>query len=613
LLNRNGKEEIRLEIPVTKNYWGGIVALAPDGKTVAATVNQSELRLWDTASKKEKRIIKLPALTDQSKRHEEIASIYFGPAGKTLYVGTNGHGIRRYDLGSEKELPPLRGHAWSVMGLHAAEDGKTLVSTSWDSTIRRWDLATGKELPLPEGYVWRVTSAFSPDGKRVAVADLGSGRLDLWDAGTGKIVSNLQKAGPGIVKIAFSKDGKSLALGCFDGVIRIWDVLTGKQTKTLAIPEQQPQPAWQFMNLVLFSPDGTKLLTTGAGEDGLRLWDVATGKLIWSIKVTDNSQAAFSPDGRILVAGGWSLSFRDLATGQEQRGVSVEPDPKQSGLTVINSLSFSPDGKILATTHLDGLIRFWDAVSASEIRKLRGHDGAVWTVRFSPNGKWAVSGATDNTIRVWDVLTGKEVLKLGQDAWVRHVEFSPNGKTILASGSTEALLWDARPRQPLGHDLASLWEDLHSPDPAKAYWAMWSFSALDKEAASFLEKQIEPVKAEDPKHLAKLIADLDSDQFATRDAAAKALSKLGDRAETALREAVKKPSSSEAERQIKRLLNDLDQGPSPEDLRRSHAVEALELAGTPEARRVLSAWAKGAPGARLTEDAKAASERSKKN
>jgi hypothetical protein len=108
-----------------------------------------------------------------------------------------------------------------------------------------------------------------------------------------------------------------------------------------------------------------------------------------------------------------------------------------------------------------------------------------------------------------------------------------------------------------------------------------------------------------------LIADLDSDQFATREAGAKALSELGARAEPALREAVKNPTSSEAERQLKLLLKDLDQGPTPGDIRRSRAIQALELAATPEARKVLAAWAKGAPGARLTEDAKAAVDRLK--
>ncbi len=366
------------------------------------------------------------------------------------------------------------------------------------------------------------------------------------------------------------------------------------------------------MNLVLFNPDGSKLLT-GASEDGLRLWKVADRKPIWFAKVTDSSQAAFSPDGKTLATGGWSnrLSFRDADSGQETRGVMVEPDAVQRGQGVtIDSLSYSPDGKILATTHHDGLIRFWDPASAKVTKLLRGHEEPVWVVRFSRDGKWAVSGSVDNTVRVWDVASGMEVLTLaGQDAWIHEVQFSPDGKSILATGGTEALLWRARPRDPLGKDAEAVWNDLTSPDAKKAYWAVWSLSSLGDKLTPFLEKRIEPAKETDKEKVAKLIVDLDSDQFATREAAAKELAKLGDRAGAALRKAVKSPSSREVERQITQLLNALDQGPTSEDLRRSRAIQVLELAGTPESRKLLEAWAKGAPGARLTEEAKSAVER----
>ena len=105
--------------------------------------------------------------------------------------------------------------------------------------------------------------------------------------------------------------------------------------------------------------------------------------------------------------------------------------------------------------------------------------------------------------------------------------------------------------------------------------------------------------------LAGLIADLGSPRFADREAAESALEELGDQAAPALRRALEGRPGLEARRRIERLLDGLKDGSSPTALRRSRAVQAMELAATAEAREVLRAWAAGAPEARLTREARA--------
>ena len=131
---------------------------------------------------------------------------------------------------------------------------------------------------------------------------------------------------------------------------------------------------------------------------------------------------------------------------------------------------------------------------------------------------------------------------------------------------------------------------------------------LAPQSVAYLGQQLRPVSAPDAAKIAAWVRDLDADDFATRREAARELERLGDLAEPALRKVLEGMPSPELRRQVTRLLERLA-GFSPEDLRRVRAVEALELTGTPEARKVLQALAKGAPEARLTREAMASLER----
>ena len=110
----------------------------------------------------------------------------------------------------------------------------------------------------------------------------------------------------------------------------------------------------------------------------------------------------------------------------------------------VSSVSFSPDGKTLASGSADQTIKLWDVTTGKEIRTFQGHSRSVLSVSFSPDGKTLASGSYDNTIKLWDVTTGKEIHTFqGHSAGVWSVSFSPDGKT-LASGSADetVILWN---------------------------------------------------------------------------------------------------------------------------------------------------------------------------
>jgi hypothetical protein len=150
-----------------------------------------------------------------------------------------------------------------------------------------------------------------------------------------------------------------------------------------------------------------------------------------------------------------------------------------------------------------------------------------------------------------------------------------------------------------------LWERLKEAEAAKARDALWEMVADPGQAVPFLAEQMRPVLAADPMRTGLLIRDLDSDEFAVRERAARELGKLAEAAVPALRLALRGKPPLELRRRVEQLLRDAE-AMSHEQLRLLRAVELLEQVGSPEARQVLRALASGAPEVRRTREAKAA-------
>jgi HEAT repeat protein len=183
---------------------------------------------------------------------------------------------------------------------------------------------------------------------------------------------------------------------------------------------------------------------------------------------------------------------------------------------------------------------------------------------------------------------------------------------------TTALIWDVTGGPVDRHigqlpaeRLSTLWNDLASKDAGKAFDAIGMLTMSPEQAISLLKSKLRPAPAPaQPRQMTRLIADLDSEEFAVREKAREQLRQLGERAEPGLREALKDKLPLEARKRIEELLEGVREAAvAPENLRNLRAVETLEHIGTPEAREVLKSLANGAPAARLTREAKAALER----
>jgi hypothetical protein len=161
--------------------------------------------------------------------------------------------------------------------------------------------------------------------------------------------------------------------------------------------------------------------------------------------------------------------------------------------------------------------------------------------------------------------------------------------------------------EPTPRRLEELWRDLGGADAGRAYDAVWRLAAAPRQAVPLLRGRMRPAAPVPAGRIARWVADLDDDNFAVREQASRELEAAGGAARAALQKALAGEPSAEVRRRAEALLQKLDgAAPSPGQLRPLRALEALEQCGTPEARQALRELAEGAPGARLTEEARAA-------
>ncbi len=644
---------IRTGLEVDPSYFDHesvrAVAFSPDGKTVAAG-GDSGCLLWETATGKQ-----LARLDRFAAPQRYVVRLQFGPGGKSLFLGGSTGMVAAWDTTTRKEIRQFRAHKADLLGMALSADGTRLATCGGDG-IKVWDPHKGTELRryAATEEETAVALALSADGKTLATGT-ASGRLRLWGVAGAPGRPAAERAS--VLAVAVSPDGRALAT-LERGAVRLWDAGTGKPLRALAVERER-------LRCLAYAPSGRPLATGGlAGGDGaqrgqLRLWDPETGKPLWAVTFTGGEvrHLAFTPDGKavVVLSGDRNVSVHDTATGKELRRLHPElpaldslalsadgrllacapvRGPAQtwdlaSGtkagqfgdrLDRFLSLAFTPDGRTLAAVSADGHVRLWELASGKERVRLSGF-GRLAALRrnpgltFSPDGRLVAVSRSDLSVSVWDTALRTELAEFrGHRDAVCTLAFAPNGRSLVSgSWDTTALVWDMKDRQKPGSvrgplsetDLERAWVALRLPDPAMAHAALWSLVESPRQAVALFAKRLRP-EATRERTAEQMIADLNSPRYALRNKATAELARLGERARPALVRALANGPTLETRRRIEGLLEKLGRSrPNPEDLRAVRALEVLERIGTPEARHLVEALARGSGDGLLTIEARA--------
>jgi WD40 repeat protein len=558
----NGKE---LRPFRSNNLFGYVtsVAFSPSGKVLASAIQLPSLVLWGVTSGKELRRLE----GAMSGTHQ----IAFSPDGKLLAAACSDNVVRLWDVESGKQMHNDDGLTAPVQNIYFLADGKTVVAADTARNLCAWDISTSKDLGQLRGTASGLNGGcgLAADGKLIVY--IGAGRMRFWDPVAGKEVRSLENVSQFIYQSAISQDGRILAINENNRAIRVHNIETGKEIKTItAGPNQNLGP-------IVLSPDGRRVASSGYGP--VHIWDVDSGADLWSADKNVNrpmQHFTFSPDGKTLaLVSGVQIQVLEVVSRQER--MHTDLPPAQPNPLPFMVLAYSPDGAVLAAGGNAGEVTLIDVATGKEIGKFRGHRGPVQALKFSADGRLLASGGYDATVVIWDAA---RVIKKGRPA---------------IDGPTPA-------------EIASLWHDL-AGEPAKAHRAIWMMTADSKKSVESLAMHLEPGAPTDAKRIDKLIADLDNDDFDTREKASEALANMPE-ADEALKKALEGKPSLEMRRRIEVILDGRKPGTAnAERVREARAIEALELVGSPEARSLLEKLTKGPAEASLTQDAKAALDR----
>lgn len=282
---------------------------------------------------------------------------------------------------------------------------------------------------------------FSPDGRTLAV-DAENG-VSLWNPRSGTRLKVLSFDGSRAPReVRFTPNGRFLVTGAnASGHLVIWDTKNWRKVR-----EINSGTDWVFTMDV--SPDG-KSFATGSTDGKIILWNLATGaKRRTMHDLTDQIIAIACSPKRGLVAScqmNPTILIRSVADGRTvtKWGKGGQGSPPFGNYPQAVSLAFSPDGRLLAAGGYTGDIALYNTSTWKPIRTLRGHTSTVWAVAFSPDGNYLASGSQDETAALWDVRTGsRRIVFKGHKSIIRGIAVSPDGRTVATTGwDHDARLW----------------------------------------------------------------------------------------------------------------------------------------------------------------------------
>ncbi len=417
------KLPIAVQTLIQSNAPARDVAFSPNGRLIAAAMENGELFIWDTETGDEVATLTHPDVF--------LVSLAFSPDNKQVATSSDGvYSAFIWDIETEEQLLEIPLDELSLdIAFHP--DGHLLVTGTWDGEVSLWNTETGTEVHTfdAEGRVGML--AFSSDGRFLLIGG-GNGYIMALD--NYEIIATLPHKSY-VLSVAFSPDGTLVATASTDSVAAIWDAATGEQLRTFHHQGRAED--------ITFSPDG-QWVAIASEDSRLRLWHIDSGEETQMHHDGAVTLVTFSPDSRWLasVSDDQTARLWDIATGGEIGIMALEGEG--------TGIAFHPDGRLIATTTWNGNAHLWDISPTTLDHQIIPQEQAVTQARFHPQGNGFVTLSQDFNARLWEnpTVAGENTsnpsqLFSGHDTFINGVDFHPDG-TIMATASDDGtvIIWD---------------------------------------------------------------------------------------------------------------------------------------------------------------------------
>ncbi len=401
-------------------------AWLPDGCTLALLGVDNTVKIWSVETGK-----RLRTFEELSERYISLASrlnlLEHIPANISLALGGVLDALRRVLPGLFQRIA-LSGHGENITRIAWSPNGKRLASVSRDASVRVWDTETGDCEKMEGGHTAAVLAlAWSPDGRRLATGGV-DGIIKIWSVDTGKLDRDPEELGSKIIALAWSPDGQRLACAPFYQTVEVWDIASWdakeEDTKqTNAITKDKVEFGAGAVNLA-WSPDGEQL-ALGCDDGIVRIAQLAFGR----------------GEGNARV---WNVRSVKPLVRQHSHRTSGDSD-------WVLGVAWSPDGQMLASSSASE-IRLWDAKTLEELRLFREQRELVTSISFSADGRWLASKSIDGTVLIWSTDSWKSVVEL-DELWglerelhkcIAEVAFHPTEPVLATLGRENTIIriWD---------------------------------------------------------------------------------------------------------------------------------------------------------------------------
>jgi WD40 repeat protein len=443
------------------------LAFSPDGRMLASNYHFYEkflpMHVWDVQNGKV--FLKVP---------DAVGSC--GPAfssdNSRMAVGLRDGSTRLWDLSKREEIARLdTGPVWRLT-LHPG--GRKLATcTTGSGNVQLWELETGdatREFP----HSSRVHSiAWHPHRDMLATA-CADYNAYVWDIATGKQQAVLRGHAAEVTGVCFSADGDILISSSFDGTMRLWDPMSGRQRlsapgthhkltcddrqlafengsdlglcgvaagrecRTLYEPYVRQSKGPKHLDI---GPDG-RLMVSGS-NDGVRVWDLRQGREIAHLPIGLTWTSILHPNARMLITSGdagllrwpWVSAIRN-----SRYHVRIGPPEAILATQPVGRASLAADGHSLAVVDADH-VHVVDLLDPDKKLVLQGQPGLA-SVSVSPDGQWIAGGSHQGMgVRIWDRRTGKPVKDLLREQTWAGAMFSPDGQWLVTNTQEEYRLW----------------------------------------------------------------------------------------------------------------------------------------------------------------------------